>query len=98
MNLVWRGKSVFLIPYALCYGNEVVSFDFWKKLTTRLRKEGYEPVFNSFEEVVPEVSYILFQQRKNPKEHFMIWRYGVWLEEEMYLNLYMEMKKKIFKK
>ncbi|MDE6742889.1 MAG: hypothetical protein K2J95_03305 [Lachnospiraceae bacterium] len=53
-----RGKSVFLIPHALCYGNEVVSFEFWEKLSIRLREEGYEPVFNSCEEIVPGVPYI----------------------------------------
>lgn len=50
-----RGKTCFLIPHTICYGNEVMSNEFWEKLSIRLREEGYEPVFNSYEEIVPGV-------------------------------------------
>ena len=61
-----KGKTCFLIPHALCYGKEVVSYEFWKKLSIRLREEGYEPVFNSFEEIVPEVPYIYLPMEEVP--------------------------------
>lgn len=60
------GKTCFLIPYALCYGNEVVSYEFWKKLSIRLREEGYEPVFNSYEEIVSGVPYVYLPMEEVP--------------------------------
>lgn len=61
-----RGKSVFLIPLAICYGNDVVSYEFWEKLSIRLREEGYDPVFNSYEEIVPGVPYVYLPMEDVP--------------------------------
>lgn len=61
-----REKTCFLIPHAICYGNEVASYEFWEKLSIRLREEGYEPVFNSFKEIVPGVPYVYLPMEDVP--------------------------------
>lgn len=61
-----RKKSCFLIPNAVCYGDDVVSYAFWEKLCARLRKEGYDPVFNSMKEVVPGVPYVYLPMEDVP--------------------------------
>lgn len=53
-----EGKTVFLIPSAIYYGNEVVSHSFWEKLTVGLKEAGYCAVFNAPEEVVAGIPHV----------------------------------------
>lgn len=49
-----KGKSVFIVPHALCFGDNVVPIEFWQRLAEELEKQGYDAVFNSGNPVVPE--------------------------------------------
>lgn len=50
-----KGKTVFLVPYGDWLGSQVVSGEFWEKLCSRLRQEGYVVVFNAEKEIIPGV-------------------------------------------
>lgn len=61
-----EGKTVFLIPSAIYYGDEVVSPSFWKKLVKGLREAGYRAVFNAPEEVVEGVPHVYLSMENVP--------------------------------
>jgi len=61
-----EGKTVFLIPSAIYYGDEVVSFSFWEKLVQGLREAGYQAVFNAPEEVVAGIPHVYLSMENIP--------------------------------
>lgn len=46
-NQLIPGKTVFLCPYANTFGSEIVSRDYWKKLSMAVRRSGGGVFFNS---------------------------------------------------
>ena len=61
-----EGKTVFLIPNAIYYGNEVVATSFWEKLTKGLKEAGYQTVFNSPGTVVQGVPNVYLSMENIP--------------------------------
>lgn len=44
-----EGRTVFIVPSTICYGDQVVSKEYWKKLTVKIKESGRDVFFNAAE-------------------------------------------------
>lgn len=54
-NSLDLSKLIFLVPDGFCFGDRVVTPEFWDRLCRELRARGFVPIFNSMKEIVAGV-------------------------------------------
>lgn len=53
-----KGKTILLVPHALCFGDNVVPPQFWTILVDQLHSKGFRAIFNSDKTIVPQIPSI----------------------------------------